>query len=50
MSEAACQAQRVADAASCHAVRSLRDRGYSLADIGYALGLSRARISQLVKA
>lgn len=49
-SEAAENAQRAAYAASRYTVRHLRDSGYSLADIGYALGLSRARISQLAKA
>ena len=36
-----------ASKASRKAVKSLREDGYSLADIGYIMGLSRARVSQL---
>lgn len=40
-------AQRAAYQASRHTVRALKADGFSLADIGFIMGLSRARISQL---
>ena len=44
------RASLAASRASRKAVRVLRRQGFSLADIGYVMGLSRARASQLAKA
>lgn len=41
------ESARAASAASRKAVRALKDDNYSLADISYIMGLSRARVSQL---
>ena len=46
-SHRAAQASNEASRSSRKAVRHLREEGLSLADIGYIMGLSRARVSQL---
>lgn len=48
-SKAAEQSARTAYKASRHTVRTLKNAGFSLADIGFIMGLSRARISQLAR-
>ncbi|MDD7465503.1 MAG: antitoxin HicB [Actinomycetaceae bacterium] len=48
-SQRAEEAQKAAYASSRRTVRTLREDGFSLADIGYVMGLSRARVSQLAR-